>query len=328
MVLFVTGVCDKSCFYCPLSEKRKGLDIVYADEYLVEEDLDLILEGRAIDAQGTGITGGDPILRLDKTLRYMKVLKDFFGKSHHIHLYTNGRYLNKDALLKLNRADLDELRLHPDAMDWEKIAMAKGLGICTGVEVPAIPGSEGSLKKLIKYMASIKADFLNLNELEFCPPNSYQLMQRGFALKEGSMAAASNSMESAQAVIDWANLEGIEFPVHYCSSATKDAVQTRMRIGRRGKNAGRPYEEITSEGLLSKYRVELSEGSALELKAKIMIELGVPPYMLGISSDGAAVETSKALVRSISILSPNARIAYVEEYPTATREKFVEYPYP
>jgi pyruvate formate-lyase activating enzyme-like uncharacterized protein len=328
MVLFVTGVCDKSCFYCPLSEKRRGLDIVYADELLVEEDLDLILEGRSIDAEGTGITGGDPILKLNRTLRYMRVLKDFFGDRHHIHLYTNGRYINRDALLKLKEAGLDELRFHPDARDWGKIASAKELGIYTGVEVPAIPGAEGALKDLINYLASIKADFLNLNELEFCPPNSYQLKQRGFALKEGSMAAAKNSEESALKLVEWAKSEGIELPIHFCSSSTKDAVQTSKRIRRRGKNVVRPYEEITGEGLLSKYRVEPLIGSAWDLRAKIIADLVVPPFLVGISSDGNAVETSKVLVRSVSLLSRDSRIAYVEEYPTATREKFAEYPYP
>ena len=327
MVLFVTGVCDRSCFYCPLSEKRKGLDVVYADEFLVGEDLDLILEGRSIDAEGTGITGGDPILRLNRTLRYIKLLKDFFGNDHHIHLYTNGRYLARESLLKLKGAGLDELRLHPDSGDWEKIALAKELGICTGVEVPAIPGSEESIKELIGHMAAAKADFLNLNELEFCPPNAYQLKQRGFKLKNESMAAVEGSEEAALAIVSWARSEGMELPIHYCSSSTKDAIQTSKRIRRRGKNVARPYEGVTREGLLSKYRVEPPDGNGRNLKARIVSNLCIPPYLVGVSQDGLAVETSRQLVQQVSLLSHSSKISYVEEYPTANREKFAEYPF-
>ncbi|MHA1938285.1 MAG: radical SAM protein, partial [Candidatus Thorarchaeota archaeon] len=32
MVLFVTGICDSACFYCPLSQDKAGNDVVFADE--------------------------------------------------------------------------------------------------------------------------------------------------------------------------------------------------------------------------------------------------------------------------------------------------------
>ena len=139
LVLFVTGICDKSCFYCPLSERRRGVDVVFADEVEVERDLDVILEARSIDAEGTGITGGDPILRAAKVVRYVKLLKGFFGKDHHIHLYTNGRHVTKDVLLRLRDAGVDELRFHPERRDWGKIAMAKQMGFTAGAERDTLP---------------------------------------------------------------------------------------------------------------------------------------------------------------------------------------------
>ncbi|HET7323818.1 MAG TPA: radical SAM protein, partial [Halococcus sp.] len=89
MVLFVYGYCDqRDCFYCPLGKNRKNVTDVYANERLVEHDSDVIEEAHRMNALGTSITGGEPQEALDKTCRYLSLLKDEFGPDHHTHLYT------------------------------------------------------------------------------------------------------------------------------------------------------------------------------------------------------------------------------------------------
>ncbi len=68
LVLFVTGVCERSCSYCPLSEERAGRDVVFADEQPVAGMQDILEEAHSIGALGTGITGGEPLLKLDYVL--------------------------------------------------------------------------------------------------------------------------------------------------------------------------------------------------------------------------------------------------------------------
>jgi pyruvate formate-lyase activating enzyme-like uncharacterized protein len=327
LVLFVTGQCDRFCFYCPLSDKRRGLDVIYADEVLIEDELDIILEGKAIDAEGTGITGGDPILKLNRTIKYTKLLKDFFGKDHHIHLYTNGRYANEEVLMKLKEAGLDELRFHPQKEDWKKIELAIKLGLYTGAEVPAIPRNEEWIRELVLYLVHVKAGFLNLNQLEFCPQNAYQLKQRGFILKKDNMAAVHGSEEVAYSVMRWADREGIDLPIHYCSSVMKDTVQTKNRLIRRGKNIARPYEEILSDGLLGKLIIRPTCGDPRKLKSFIVRELSTAPHMVSISSDGSSLEVPRAFLSRAGRLLPDSKVVYAQEYPTATRERFAEYPY-
>lgn len=325
MVLFVTGVCEKNCFYCPLSKERKGKDVVFADEVRVRSDLDVILECKAIDAEGTGITGGDPLMRLSRTLRYIRLLKREFGREHHIHLYTNGKYANREILSKLKNAGLDEIRFHPTKNDWGKIAIAKELGMYAGAEVPAIPGRENEIKELIRYLEEIKADFLNINQLEFSPENALRMKQRGFALEEGEISSVKGSEEVAKKVIDWARSEGIGLLVHYCPSYVKDSVQTRMRLIRRAKNVARPYEKISEDGLVGKIVVKGCWGNPRIARKKVADLLGVPLHAIGISEDGN-LETHRDLLEPLEKLIKDASFEFVQVYPTYGREKFAVYP--
>ncbi|GIS43903.1 MAG: hypothetical protein Ct9H90mP16_09730 [Candidatus Poseidoniales archaeon] len=70
LVLFVTGHCHWMCDYCPLSENRREIDFMYANERRVDiGDWGAIIEeGRAMNATGTGITGGDPMMAAERSM--------------------------------------------------------------------------------------------------------------------------------------------------------------------------------------------------------------------------------------------------------------------
>jgi len=324
LVLFVTGVCDKSCYYCPLSERRRGIDAVFADEVEVEKDLEVILEARAIDAEGTGVTGGDPILRMQRVVKYVRMLKGFFGEDHHVHLYTNGRHVTRESLLRLKEAGVDELRFHPERKDWPKIAMAKDAGFVAGAEMPAIPGEGKPLRELVEYLSGIGADFLNLNQLEFCSQNAHQMKQRGFALEKGSMVSVEGSMETAESVVRWASESGMDMPIHYCSSSVKDAVQTRMRLMRRGKNVARPYETMDGEGVLSKLTVDMGRGGNHSKGGAKMLarRMGAPAWAVGVHPSGEYLEAPSCMRDGVVKAAPQAKLSSVKEYPTVFRERF------
>src|SRR3989344_2290645 len=79
LVLFVTGVCPRKCFYCPLADTKKDLDVIYANEWKLKDENDtdaIIKEARLTEAKGAGITGGDPFSRIDRTVSYIKLLKN------------------------------------------------------------------------------------------------------------------------------------------------------------------------------------------------------------------------------------------------------------
>jgi len=244
MVLFVTGHCHRSCWYCPLSRERKGSDIVFANEHPVDVPSQLIEEAESMDALGTGITGGEPLLCLDRVTGYCRLLKDHFGPDHQIHLYT-AKAPDEYELGRMQGL-VDEIRLHPPYECWNTILdtdyirsakRAKEMGFAIGIEVPALPG----LELLIPALPHL--DFLNINELEWGETNAYEMRERGYELAD----TLHNAIEGAKG---WADELCRHDKVHWCSSAFKDSVQLRERLKRIAENTARPFDEITPDGTI------------------------------------------------------------------------------
>jgi pyruvate formate-lyase activating enzyme-like uncharacterized protein len=247
MVLFVTGLCPKNCFYCPLSDERRGKDIVFANERVVRNDEDLLEEAELMNALGTGITGGEPLLEVEKVIHYIRLLKTHFGREHHIHLYTS-LAPERHVLEKLADAGLDEIRFHPAQANWGKLKdseyeialiTAKELGLEAGIEVPSLEGAE----KVAAFVNETDT-FLNLNELEFSDNNSEALLKKGFFLESDTSNAAAESCKYAEKACS------VGKKVHFCSSTYKDSVQLRKRFQRIAKNTAREFDEVTEDGTL------------------------------------------------------------------------------
>jgi len=270
MVLFVTGLCPKSCFYCPLSDERRGKDLVFANERPVKSDEDLLKEAGLMDALGTGITGGEPLLKVERVLYYIRLLKSSFGNGHHIHLYTSTAP-DRETLEKLAEAGLDEIRFHPPQAVWgelrhspyaDALLNAKALGMETGIEIPSLEGAEK-----VAAFTEETGIFLNLNELEFSDNNSNALLKNGFSLESDTSCAAAGSHKHAEKAFQACKR------VHFCSSTYKDAVQLRKRFQRIAKNTAREFDEITEDGTLI-YGV--INGGNQKLAEEILREIEVP----------------------------------------------------
>ncbi len=269
-VIFVTGLCPDNCFYCPISYEKKGKDLTYVNELRVKSKSDLILEVCACGSKGAGITGGDPLARLERTLEYISTLKDFFGRTFHIHLYTSGTLLTDTTMDKLVKAGLDEIRIHViSERSWNALRIALRYPITVGVENPVIPKAENALKDIIIKAYNLGVDFVNLNELEFSETNQYQLMLRGMKPGTGGIAALG-SKETALKILKWVEEEGIRIDVHYCPARFKDNVQFRLRMFRRARITRRVYEEVTDDGLVRWVEMPAINPLARELRLKDM----------------------------------------------------------
>jgi pyruvate formate-lyase activating enzyme-like uncharacterized protein len=320
LVLLVTGICSHDCYYCPLSSKKKGHDDTYADEKLVKSDADVIFEAKSIGARGTGITGGDPLLVMDRTLHYIRLLKKNFGTKHNIHLYTATPDLKKIALLA--DAGLDEIRFHPPPDAWgsleatkypDALRQARECGMKAGIEIPAIPGLEKSIIRMAREAKKAGAQFINLNELEFSEPNWDALHSGGFKIKDDVSSAAKGSQEAAGKIA--AALGGVLI-VHYCSSSFKDATQLRNRLLRRANNVATGLEIITDDGTFLKGIIETPKPEALV--RKLREEFGIPAGLIRHDAEKNRVEIAAWVLEELPANFEGLRFI-VEEYPTADR---------
>ncbi|MCK4614937.1 MAG: radical SAM protein [Thermoplasmata archaeon] len=335
MVLLITGLCPYGCFYCPLSEKKMGKDVIYANELGVEgegRDIQVIEEARSISAEGTGITGGDPLLVLDRTLHFIRLIKREFGPWHHIHLYT-GSLPTKEQLEALKEAGLDEIRYHPIGILGPELTMelrdenlkeyirairdSLECGLNTGVEIPVIPGTLEVLKWLANELDEAGTMFLNLDELEFSPTNYQALLGRGMKIRDELSSAAAGSREEAYEFMEWSSCQGFDMSIHFCSSRYKDAGQLRRRLQRRAKNIARPHEIITDDATLLKGIIEPDENLD-EFAAALRKEFEIPEDLMHIDREKNRVEVAPWVLEEIA-RELNFPAFIVEEYPTADR---------
>lgn len=235
IVLFISGLCSRTCFYCSLSAKRKNKDKVWANERECRDIVDMLEEVKVSRAKGAGITGGDPLRVLPRTIKYAKALKREFGGEFHIHIYLPTTRLSKDNLKKLSYY-VDEVRFHPDFLvrnieslrkEIEKIKMAQEFWPrdCIGIELPLLPD------KFIETLRIIRAcspfiGFVNLNEFEISDTN-FEYVMRHYKLNKDTYTI-NGSIEMGLKIMKELTNSGLR--IHLCTAQTKNLYQYKNRL--------------------------------------------------------------------------------------------------
>lgn len=323
LVLFITGYCAKGCYYCPISEDRYGKDTIFANEVQVEKIEDAVAEARMIDAEGMGVTGGEPLQELERTCQYIRLFKHKFGRDFHIHLYTALEPVPTNMVRQLLDAGLDELRLHRYTSGEDLVTLREETltRAQLGVEIPAIPGQMIQMKQLLCDLDAANLDFVNINEMEFAPLNANELHKRGFRLNPNSIAGVKGSEEMAVKLMDWAS-EHTSLNIHFCPISLKDGVQLRNRFRRRAKNIARPFERISQEGLLVKGTItppeEMTLNEALDILRK---DFKIQLEQIWINEKQSRLETSTVWVRRLAkhLKRLGFGVGIAEVYPIDSR---------
>lgn len=293
LVLFVTGLCNNRCFYCPISESKSGKDVVFANERRVNSVNDFLEEAEMMDAEGIAITGGEPLLKLERVVEFTEIAKKL---DMHVHLYTT--IPAKEGILK--KLGVDEIRFHPVELEnpeayKESIKAAKKLGMDAGFEIPAI-----KFERRIVEIANELDAFLNVNQLEVSESNYEGIVNRGFRVKD-------YYVENPDVVKAYE----IAKKFHYCSARFKDVAQFRRRLIRMAMNHPDFYG-ITREGTIICCRIE----GNLEKAEKVLARHGVEFVRFE-----DCIETSPGIDAKIreALKSEGLKLSLVERYPTSDR---------
>lgn len=284
LLLFISGKCSLGCWYCSLSKKRKNIDKIWANERQVRSVREMIQETRDSNATSAGITGGDPLLHLERTLKYARVLKKTFGKKFHIHIYLPTKFVTRNKLKKLATC-IDEVRFHPEFLlsekyeDIEKIKLAREFFAKAniGVELPLLPEKK---KQIFEFILKIKnyVGFVNLNELELSETN-FNCITGKYKLKENGYIARG-SKEAGLWILKQLGKEKIRLKIHLCTAETKNWFQYKNRLL---CHKILPYGTRTHEGTVIYFVIykKLKDGFWDKKKQRTIISVKLASKLLG-----------------------------------------------
>jgi pyruvate formate-lyase activating enzyme-like uncharacterized protein len=248
--LFINGRCNASCFYCPTSQDDTGDPLTNGIPFASPEDYAEYVA--LFGFTGASISGGEPLLTLDRTLAYIDAVRRRCGAAVHIWMYTNGTLLTREIAEELRSAGLGEIRFDIGATGYNlnKLQLAVGVIPTVTVEIPTVPEEEELLQHKLVEMAALGVQHLNLHQLRLTPHNSRHLASRPYTFVHGENVTVLESELTALRLVRYAIEQGIDLPVNYCSFPYKRRFQ-HAAARRRGIPFVRAdHEEVTEAGYL------------------------------------------------------------------------------
>jgi len=263
--LFINGVCNAQCFYCPSAQKEKGQPMTSTLEFSNPRDYaDYV---RIFNIKGVSFSGGEPFLTLERVLLFLKTLRSRVSHPLYIWMYTNGLLTTEDKLKALRDNGLDEIRFDISANHYHLDALKKAIGIIprVTVEIPAIPEDLEHTQQVIKELYELGVDHLNLHQLRCTPFNRTRLAERGYTFLHGPGVTILETELTALKLIRYSLEQKIALPINYCSFTFRNQFQRAGAGARNALQIKAPHEDITPTGHIRTMSVNGSKESLSSL---------------------------------------------------------------
>jgi len=178
---------------------------------------------KTFQIRGVGFSGGEPLLALDRLLAHIKAIRQEFGNSVYLWIYTNGDRVNRGSLEMLQKAGLDEVRFDISARKYDlaPVHLAKEYIATVTVEIPAIPEDFDLVKGLLGKMETAGVNFLNLHQLTATEYNYKAFRRRNYHLLHQPNIPVFETEICALRLLLFARENQISLPINYCSSITR-----------------------------------------------------------------------------------------------------------
>lgn len=318
--LFVNGICNGQCFYCPTAQDDSGPPVTNG---LAFTDPDEYAEYVAtLGFSGVSISGGEPLLTPELSLAFLRAVRKRCGDAVHLWLYSNGTMLTSDLCHALKDAGLDEMRFDVGAVRYnlKKLRLAVGSIPTVTVEIPAVPEDEELLKVKMVEMAEAGVKHLNLHQMRLTPHNFQALTTRGYTFLHGEKVTLLESELCALRMVRFGLEQHIPLPVNYCSFTYKRRFQLAASRRRAALSICGSAETVTEPGFLrtlSAQGVHYCETALLQSPSyrapfdKIVLESGRQLY-LERRMQGIAPELTSAELTALQGGAPPERVARFE----------------
>lgn len=248
--LFINNRCNGKCFYCPTGQT--DLARPETNTLIFDEPETYVEYIRKFGFKGVSISGGEPLISFDKSVAFIKAVKDAFGEEVYVWLYTNGILLTPEKVAALKQAGLNEMRFDIGATDYktDKLRLAVGQIPVVTVEIPAVPQEEELLKQKIRELKNLGVSHLNFHQMRLTPYNFNQLIEHGYTYTHGEKVTVIESELTALRLIQYVLDEGIDLPINYCSFVYKNRHQKSANRKKHAPYVVYPWESITENGYM------------------------------------------------------------------------------
>lgn len=270
--LFITGLCNANCFYCPTSQKEDHLPTTQQLEFLDPQDYaDYI---NKFGFKGVSFSGGEPLLFFDRLTLFLTTIRNQCAPELYIWMYTNGKLFTKEKAEKLGQLGLDEIRFDIGATQYniDTIHFAKGLIPNITVEIPAVPEKMDLLKSLLPDLIKAGVTNINLHQMRLTEHNVSKLEKHPYSYLHGEAPTVVESELAALELIKHVDENQLPIGINYCGFQYKNRFQKSGYRYKLAQHLIGPPAWITEAGYIGQL-IGTAEAASEEPKLLTLNEL-------------------------------------------------------
>ncbi len=324
--LFINGICNARCFYCPSAQKDDGppmshsLSFEHPDEYVGYVN--------RFQIKGVSFSGGEPFLNFDRVMTFLEAVKTRTDHPVYVWMYTNGILADKGKFQALRSAGLDEIRFDLSADLYRLDALKQALGVipCVTVEIPAIPEDLPLTKPLLHTLNDMGVNYLNLHQVRCTPYNQKHLSKRGYTFVHGPKVTVLETETTALELMEYALEKSLGLAVNYCSFTYCSQFQGAGARKRYAPVVKTDWEDITRTGHIRRMKLT-GTNKDIENICSLMSQAGTDPGLYCMDKNKTSLFFSEKLWPLLD-LSDDFGVNLHVSYYSATARPGVSYRFP